>query len=49
MTSVAGLATEVVGIGVFAAWALGGVWPVVVAALAVAALLPRLLRGDGRG
>ena len=49
VTSVAGLATEVVGIGVFAAWAVGGVWPVVVAALAVAALLPRLLRGDGRG
>jgi MFS family permease len=44
VTSVSGFATEVVGLLVFGAWAVGGVWPVVAAMALVASLLPRILR-----
>jgi MFS family permease len=45
VTSVAGLGTELVTFGVYAAWAAGGVLLVAAAGAAIAALLPRLLRG----
>nr|WP_256387995.1 MFS transporter [Pseudonocardia sp. N23] len=44
VTSVSGFATEVVGLAVFGAWAVGGVWPVVAASALVTMLLPRILR-----
>ncbi|MFC5205839.1 MFS transporter [Pseudonocardia sulfidoxydans] len=44
VTSVSGFATEVVGLAVFGAWAVGGIWPVVAAAALVTVLLPRVLR-----
>jgi hypothetical protein len=45
VTSVAGLGTELVTFGVYAAWAAGGVLLVAAAGAVIAALLPRLLRG----
>jgi MFS family permease len=44
VTSVAGLGTELVGLAFFGAWALGGLWVVAVGGVAIAALLPWLLR-----
>jgi hypothetical protein len=43
-TSVAGLGTDLATFGIYAAWALGGVVPVAVLLMLVAAVLSRLLR-----
>lgn len=44
VTSVSGFGVEIVGLAVFGAWAVGGIWPIVAAAALVTALLPRILR-----
>lgn len=49
VTSVAGLGTDVLSFGIYAAWALGEVPLVAAAGLLIATTLPRLLRGPGRG
>ncbi len=48
VTSVAGLATEVMALAVFAAWALGGIWWVIALSVVVIPFLPGGLRASGR-